>query len=220
MTSLERFCFNGTVITKYFYKMFLTVISTSLFLDKFTKLCYRFYKYLKNKRENDYKGVIIVKYEETFDMIAKQFYNAIFKYCCVRLKKENDAYDCTQEVFLIFFKKMNKLRISENIGAWLYRTADNVIKNFYRKNKTHISLDDVPDIPAEIDPESVVEADIPLSGIISEQEYKLIASYYIDKEDINVIAKNLNITKDAAYKRIQRIKAKIAKHIGKTNNAT
>lgn len=83
----------------------------------------------------------MIKLENTFNEIAQQYYDAIFKYCCVRLNNEHAAKDCTQEVFLILYKKMDKLKLSENIRAWLYRTSDNVIKNYRRKNKDSIPLD-------------------------------------------------------------------------------
>ena len=46
-----------------------------------------------------------MKYENVFNEIAEQYYNAIFRYCNVRLKDEHAAKDCTQEVFLYFPSK-------------------------------------------------------------------------------------------------------------------
>lgn len=155
-----------------------------------------------------------MKYENPFDEIVKQYYNSIYRYCYVRLGKECDAYDCTQEVFVILCQKADKLNINENIRAWLYRTADNVMRNFKRKNNKYISFDDVPEIPVETD----FSVETPFNEVISENEYQLLKTYYIDKEDISHIAKKLDITKEAAYKRIYRIKAKIIKHIGKIAN--
>lgn len=143
-----------------------------------------------------------------------QYYNSIYKYCYVRLKNENDARDCTQEVFTVFCQKVHNLRLNENIRAWLYRTADNVIKSFKRKNKKYISLDSVLAIPVNFDFESAA----PFDDIISEDEYKLLKAYYIDKIGIDFISKKLGISTAAALKRIYRIKARLVKYMDDSNN--
>lgn len=148
-----------------------------------------------------------MKYENAFDEIAEQYYNAIFRYCYVRLSDEHAAKDCTQEVFLIFFDKMDKLKLSENIRAWLYRTADNVMRNYRKKHKETVSYDDVNEVT-----EDTYSVETPFNDIISENEYELLKSYYIDGDDIEIISGRLGISKNAAVKRIQRIKAKIKKN--------
>ncbi len=150
-----------------------------------------------------------MKYENMFDEIAEQYYNAIFRYCCVKLSDEHAAKDCTQEVFLILFKKIDKLKLSENIRAWLYRTADNVMKNYRKKNKETVSYDDVTEVS-----EDVYSVETPFENIISKEEYELLKAYYIDEDDIEIISQRLGISKATAAQRIHRIKAKIkAKYI-------
>ncbi len=63
-----------------------------------------------------------MKFENIFNEIAEQYYKSIFKYCYVKLDNEHAAKDCTQEVFLTLYRKMDKLKLSENVRAWLYRT--------------------------------------------------------------------------------------------------
>lgn len=139
-----------------------------------------------------------------FDEIAEQYYNAIFRYCYVKLSDEHAAKDCTQEVFLILFEKLDKLKLSENIRAWLYRTADNVMKNYRKKHKETVSYDDVTEISKD-----VYSVETPFEDIISKEEYELLKAYYIDGEDIEIISQRLGISKAATAQRIHRIKAKI-----------
>lgn len=147
-----------------------------------------------------------MKFENIFNEIAERYYNDIYKYCCVRLDNEHAAKDCTQEVFLILYRKMDKLKLSENVRAWLYRTADNVMKNYRRKNKTTVSLDDLNETT-----EDNYSVETPFEDIISKNEYELLDSYYIKDEDIEHISKRLGISKAAAFQRIHRIKSKIEK---------
>lgn len=152
-----------------------------------------------------------MKYENAFDEIAETYYKSIFRYCCVKLNDEHSAKDCTQEVFMILYRKIGKLTLSENIRAWLYRTADNVIRNYLRKNKNTVPLDEIEET-TENSNSVEISVDMPFEDIISKEEYELLNSYYINGDDIDTIAKNLGISKSATVKRIQRIKAKIKKN--------
>lgn len=147
-----------------------------------------------------------MKFENTFDEIAEQYYTSIFKYCCVKLSDEHSAKDCTQEVFLILYKKMDKLKLSENIRAWLYRTADNVMRNHRKKNRNSVPLDDLDETT-----EDTYSVEMPFEEIITQEEYELLNSYYINGDSIETISKQLCISKDAVYQRIHRIKTKIEK---------
>ena len=88
----------------------------------------------------------------------------------------------------------------------LYRTADNVMKNYRRKNKITVSLDDLDETT-----EDSYSVETPFEDIISKDEYKLLDDYYIKGEDIGHISKKLGISKAAVSQRIHRIKAKIEK---------
>ena len=68
--------------------------------------------------------------------IIEEYYQSIYNYCYAKLNfNHTNAEDSTQEVFLILMKKQKKLNLSDNIKIWLYKTADNVVKAYKRKNK-------------------------------------------------------------------------------------
>jgi RNA polymerase sigma factor (sigma-70 family) len=59
-----------------------------------------------------------------------EYCQRILNYCRYHLNyDEYAAEECTQEVFLIYFEKISKIEI-RNKRAWLYRTADNCIKQY------------------------------------------------------------------------------------------
>lgn len=80
------------------------------------------------------------------------------------------------------------------------------MKNYRRKNKITVSLDDLNETT-----EDNYSVETPFEDIISKDEYELLDSYYIKGEDIGHISKRLGISKAAAAQRIHRIKAKIEK---------
>lgn len=159
-----------------------------------------------------------MNYESAFDEIAEKYYQSIYNYCKVKVNDEHGAKDCTQEVFLILYKKMDKLKLSENVRAWLYRTADNVIRNYNRKNKNNIPLDDSEVNALSSEDEYSIER--PLEDIINEEEFELLKEYYIDGEAIASISKKHKKTEAAICKRMQRIKLRIKNclHENEKNN--
>lgn len=162
---------------------------------------------------NRNKEVAKLNYENTYEEITRRYYQAVYNYCQVRLKDEYAAEDCTQDVFLLLYRKMNKLKLSENIRAWLYRTADNVIRNHRRKIKKIVPLEDAESLSIEFG----YSIDTPFNGIVSEEEYNLLVSYYIEGDSIDKISKEMDKSKAAAFKRIYRIKSRIVQYMHETH---
>ncbi len=157
-----------------------------------------------------------MKQDSVFDDIANKYYQSIYNYCFVRLNNEQSAKDCTQEIFLILYKKMDKLDLSENIRAWLYRTADNIIKNYLKNIKYNLSTDD--ENTPEIAVEDIYNEEQPLKGIVNSDELSLLTSYYIDGTDINTLSRKTGKSESAIYKRLERLKNKIRKNIYKDDS--
>ena len=62
--------------------------------------------------------------------VADLYYDDVYHLCYSRLKNETDASDVTQEVFLFFQESCDELE-DNYIKAWLYKVADNKIKEEY-----------------------------------------------------------------------------------------
>ena len=113
------------------------------------------------------------------------------------------AEDCTQEVFLILLKKLPKLIRQDELGAWLYRTADIVMKNYRKKNPETTDIDSIPEIPEEIVSESILDN-------LTDEERHLLTLYYSGADKIQ-LARSFGMTLKALYTRIMRIKNKLRK---------
>ncbi|MDR2184546.1 MAG: sigma-70 family RNA polymerase sigma factor [Treponema sp.] len=69
--------------------------------------------------------------DATFKGIVKGYYERILKYCCYVLGgNRSAAEDCTQDIFLILYENMAKLKDHDNLGGWLYKTAGNISKRY------------------------------------------------------------------------------------------
>ena len=116
--------------------------------------------------------------------------------------------DVTQEVFFALYKKLDRLKLSENIRIWLYRAADLEIKNYIRHNPSFVSLEECSDeiSAAPIDFPFLSDNDL---DCLSDKDKAIISDYY-NGEDKESIAKANEMTLNALYIHIHRIRKRLA----------
>lgn len=149
---------------------------------------------------------------EQCTLIIEKYYREIFSYCYAKLSySHHSAEDCTQEVFVVFFSKHERLDEGDNIRLWLYRTADNVIKAYVRKSPPPaVSLEDSPEAMNIADSGGFEDmSDSPLD-ILTTEERQLLEMYYnSDYGQRNAAAKRLGISLPALYRKVHKIKKKL-----------
>ncbi len=146
------------------------------------------------------------------EQIMQKYYRELYNYFFAKLKyNKQSAEDCTQELFMILLKKHENLDENDNIRIWLYRTADNVIKAYHRKNPDiNISLEESAEAMNKPAPDSFSQDETDLSKWLTPEETELVRLYYnTDYGDRKAAAKKLGITVTALYQRINKIKQKI-----------
>lgn len=149
-----------------------------------------------------------------FEDIVRKYRNELMYFCMAQMHRGTaEAEDVVQEVFLTLYKKKN-ISLDDNIRAWLYETARRKIKEYLRKNP---DFEDLTTVEEKTDQFQLMnETDSPLD-ILSEEERKLLESYYM-KEDKNDIATNNNTSLNALYCKIKRIRKKLLSKLDETNN--
>ena len=155
--------------------------------------------------------------------VTEQYYMPIYKYCYKRLYyNESYAYDITNEVFILLCEKWDSLQ-KENIKAWLYRTAENLLKQFFRKNnKLHeevIYIDDLDDstknnLTYEQDFENINNDDIEIYkneilNKLSESEKELFNLVFTERLPYIEICEQYSISRENLKKRLYRLRQKI-----------
>lgn len=149
--------------------------------------------------------------QEMCDIIINRYYDKIFKYCIVQLKNYHLAEECTQDVFLLFFKKYPKLDITDNISSWLYSAADKICKKCRNKNKINaVDINEFADIIADKSnpPDKNIFSQI--YDALEKDDADLFIEYMgSNSDERKKLAERLGITTDALYKRIERIKKKL-----------
>lgn len=79
--------------------------------------------------------------ERDFVKFYNQYADTIFRYCYFKTSSREKAKDLVQETFTRVWKYLTDGGNIGNVRAFLYRTAGNLIIDWYRKPKT-VSLDE------------------------------------------------------------------------------
>ena len=162
--------------------------------------------------------------KKTAEAIAVKYYNDVYRYCLSHLSyNENVAGDITQEVFLLFQQKREKLE-DTNIKGWLIRTAENKVLEHFRSIKKDSILIDIEDkgISYTVDDafslfdecfllsdEEIKKHKAIVLKSLTKKEQELYTKIYIEKKKYKEIAEELNTTEKAINLRAFRLRKKI-----------
>lgn len=165
------------------------------------------------------------KYEPKSDLekVTEEYYSHILHYCYGKMQTKSEyASDITHEVFAILCEKWQHLH-KEDIKAWLFRTADIKINEFFRKHKktrnelTYIEdLDDFEHnrLSYHQDFENISDEEIEkhrdeILAELSDKERYLFDLFYIEKLSYKEICHELFISEHNLTKRLYRLRQKI-----------
>ncbi len=152
--------------------------------------------------------------KERCNEIISQYYTEIYNYCFARMNFDSyAAEDCTQEVFITLFRKIKDLD-DDNIRLWLYRSADNIMNTYRRKNiRNDLSLEESPEVRNTAENPFDKDNGESILDILDDEEVKIVREYYSsDYGDKKSVAKKLGLSVTALYQKIHKIKDKLKKH--------
>ena|SRR5579883_1369046 len=151
------------------------------------------------------------KTEEEFLRCYDQYADAIFRYCYYRVFNKEKAEDLTQEAYLKTWRYLQQGKTIDNLRAFLYRTAGNLIIDESRKHR-EVSLNRIMEkgFSPMMDPRGDIE--LRLAGqealkIIQSLDDKyrdVIIMKYVEDLSVREIAQILGETENNVYVRISR----------------
>lgn len=157
-----------------------------------------------------------------FDVLYDKYFEPIFRFIFQRLDDKEQAFDTTQQVFLL---AMNNLQKYEYRGvpfsSWLFRIASNEVSNLFRKQKAQrtVNIDSVKiySIIEEIHETKIDKYHDKIVAIIGEQlnedELQLIEMRFFESRSFKEIGEILEITENNAKVKTYRILDKLRKVI-------
>jgi len=82
---------------------------------------------------------------EAFDVIVERHQRAVYQVCFRFVRRQEDAADLAQEVFLRAYRGLRRFRGDATLTTWLYRIAVNVCLNQVSARRLPVTaLDDAP----------------------------------------------------------------------------
>jgi RNA polymerase sigma-70 factor (ECF subfamily) len=183
-------------------------------------------------REPNAEGNAGPEKETAFDGIVNRYYEKILKFCCYALGGNRSfAEDCTQDIFLILYENISRLKDYDKIGGWLYKTADHISKQYAASMKRERKICAAPFVNYgdEESPENRIIA----PKIISEEDriaeeaaidraareiqkrlkpfdQRVLELAFKEKYPLKEVAARLNISLSAAKSRSSRLRQKIS----------
>lgn len=73
-----------------------------------------------------------------WDVLAKRYYDEIFRYCWYRTGNEAAAADCTQDAFLHIIQGLAGYVDKNKFRAWALRIASNACMDYFRKERPYV----------------------------------------------------------------------------------
>jgi len=160
--------------------------------------------------------------KKTFSDIYDRYVHKIYRFIFLKVGTQEVAEDLTSEVFSRLWKKLKAGGVIENINAFLYQVADNLVIDYYReKGKAHfVPLETavLQDEGAGLEAKIAVQSDMEkvksaLAGIKDEYRNAIIW-YYLDELSVPEIAKMTQKSEEAVRVTIHRALQALRERIG------
>lgn len=166
-----------------------------------------------NHKENK---IVVSQFNDIFESHKE----AIFSFCLARSRCNVEmSEDCTQEAFIVLYKRMKNGEKFENPKAFLYRTANNfLLKALDKKTKksnreTSIeeeTLETVEDRGSEIDSGiNYKELTERIDKILNDEEKRLFELRFIEDMKIADISRLLDYNNATCATKIHRLRNKL-----------
>jgi len=149
---------------------------------------------------------------EAYDQLS----DAIFRHCYFRVSDRDKAKDLMQETFMRTWQFVSEGKEIQNMKAYLYQVANNLIIHQYRKKK-EVSLDDLQEdgFDPGFDDRSHLEnfiagkEAIEILPMLDDLYREVVVMRYIDDMSVSEIAQVLRISENVVSVRLHRALRKL-----------
>ena len=138
-------------------------------------------------------------------------YDKLYRYCWFKLRDSQTAEDVTQEAFLRWLDRGEDLT-----EAYLYTIARNLCIDHWRKQQA----EPLPEDLAQPGPEEdvILRTDLQRAlAALPEEDRELILLRWVNELPVGAIARLLNLSRFAVYRRTERALKQLRNWLGKEN---
>jgi RNA polymerase sigma-70 factor (ECF subfamily) len=88
--------------------------------------------------------------QPAFGELVRRYQDLLYRHAERMTGRADDAEDVVQATFIKAHRSLRTCRNPDRVGAWLFRIGSNACKDFLKgRKRASISLDEVPELPAE-----------------------------------------------------------------------
>jgi RNA polymerase sigma-70 factor (ECF subfamily) len=167
--------------------------------------------------------------EEQFLQAYEEYADAIFRHCAMRISDRERGKELMQETFLKAWESVRRGTKVENMRAFLYKVANNLIIDTYRRDRGEVSLEDMAEEKGFDPADEHLTADVErvhAGNEVLEKLHELEEPYrtalvmrYVDGLEPKDIADMLGISANVASVRIHRGLKHLSQILGHTSHA-
>jgi len=174
-----------------------------------------------------FEKILINQIKKGDEQAFAQFYNhyspKLYRFIYFNVSDEAKAQELTDEAFMKVFQYLKDKEASEvdNFQAFIFKTARNLVIDFYRTRKNDVSLEAIPEIASSEDPSKKVDQKLDtekLARVIRQlpSNYKeVIVLRFVDGLSFEEISrstgKSLGNCRMLAHRGIKKIKEMVEK---------
>lgn len=155
--------------------------------------------------------------DETFEKLVEQYYEGLYRFAYSLCRNETEAFDLTQQTFLIWAKKGDQLRDGSKAKTWLFTSLYREFLNMKRRMNrvTLMENESMENEMTAVEPENVEKLD---SGLILEavalleDTYRVpLTLFYLNQHSYKEISEMLDIPIGTVMSRLSRAKSQLKK---------
>jgi RNA polymerase sigma-70 factor (ECF subfamily) len=143
-----------------------------------------------------------------FDALVRRHQKGVWRMVRRYIKRDADAADVTQQVFVRAFKGLTAFRGSASVRSWLYRIAINCSLSWIRDHRR--------EEPSEIADDSLTEMPVAPSRIASDQESVRLRTAILQLPPKQRLVLELRVFDDLSFKEVAEL-AECSENTAKVN---
>lgn len=151
--------------------------------------------------------------KQQFSEVYDKYINSIYRFAYIKTSSQLNAEDITSEVFTRYWQSLQKKTMIDNERAFLYKTARNIVIDFYRKRgrtPETISTDSDFDIASNENLQDQANLSLEITTIknavsqLKDDYQNVVIWHYLDDMTIGEVAKTMGKSEPATRMLLSR----------------
>lgn len=139
----------------------------------------------------------------------------VYQYLQHHVQAASELEDIVQEVYVIALEEWEILKKHPNPTGWLMVTAKNLVKGYHRRYYRTEYIDEQPEkeIPYEEPAFNMLVMEDFLESVYGAKESELAKRYFLEKESVETLSKELGVTEGNMRTRLYRMRRRLKYYV-------